>query len=265
MLSVTITGPGRKREVLEFDQPELTVGRHAENDIVLPQNNISKVHARIRKGGQGAIVVIDNDSTNGTVINGKKISAPTTLQPGDKVLVGDNVIEVAAGSGGTGKRVLVPPASAPKHEAASNRRDTTRSESRLEPTPMSLVPRASESSPADASAGNPAGIPSAIPSFDDDWDKMEPVDPAVAHVGQKAVFKEPDWDLPDTKRKPSSREKVSPSDPGAPDDAVAKATALAECLRQYVEIDEFHQVRATGKACQCGECLLCRSKVALGE
>jgi pilus assembly protein CpaF len=114
MVSVTITEKGGKPQVREFNQPEITVGRVQGNDIVLPKSNISKRHARIVRSGN-AFVVIDAKSTNGTYVNGKRISAPHDLRAGDKVFVGDFTLEVKAAEDSQSERKSGPkaPAGAP--------------------------------------------------------------------------------------------------------------------------------------------------------
>ena len=93
MLTVTITEKGGKPLVRDFDQAEITIGRVQGNDIVLPKSNVSKQHAHIAGHG-GKLMVHDDKSTNGTYVNGKRIAAPYELHPGDKVFVGDFVMEV---------------------------------------------------------------------------------------------------------------------------------------------------------------------------
>ncbi len=93
MFSLTITEKGGDPKVEQFDQPEITIGRVQGNDIVLPKSNISKRHARIIDNN-GAYVVVDSKSTNGTYINGKRIDAPYDIREGDKIYVGDFTLEL---------------------------------------------------------------------------------------------------------------------------------------------------------------------------
>lgn len=72
---------------------ELTVGRVPGNDIVIPKGNISKRHARIVYR-DGKAIVVDLKTTNGTYVNGGRVSSPRVLGPGDRVLVGDHSLEV---------------------------------------------------------------------------------------------------------------------------------------------------------------------------
>ncbi len=93
MVVVTITEKGGGSRVENFDKSEISIGRIQGNDIVLPKSNISKRHARLVVN-DGAVVVIDSKSTNGTYINGKRIDAPYDLRGGDKIFVGDFTLEV---------------------------------------------------------------------------------------------------------------------------------------------------------------------------
>ncbi len=79
------TGPLRgQRWVLQ--EAGLVVGRGAECDIVVPDRQISRQHARFRRGAEG-VLVEDLGSKNGTHVNGSRIAEPTLLQDGDVVQV----------------------------------------------------------------------------------------------------------------------------------------------------------------------------------
>ena len=75
MLSVTITEKDGPSSVQTFDstKSEVLIGRIKGNDIVLGRSNISKRHSRIVVK-DGKIIVIDLKSTNGTFVNGEKIT-----------------------------------------------------------------------------------------------------------------------------------------------------------------------------------------------
>ncbi|MGI5860707.1 MAG: ATPase, T2SS/T4P/T4SS family [Myxococcales bacterium] len=93
MICVTISekGGGSRSEV--FDKPEVNIGRVQGNDIVLAKGNISKHHSRIVYK-DGRFIVLDLRSTNGTYVNGKRISAPQVVRPTDKVYIGDYILTV---------------------------------------------------------------------------------------------------------------------------------------------------------------------------
>src|SRR5690349_6047952 len=60
------------------------VGRRNDLALTIPLNSISKLHAEFREE-QEELVLIDLDSTNGTFVNGERLSAPRVLKPGDIV------------------------------------------------------------------------------------------------------------------------------------------------------------------------------------
>lgn len=66
---------------------ELIVGRSAECDISLDITALSRKHCAIFRQG-GNVYVRDLDSTNGTFINGEKVSV-RVLKDGDRVFLGD--------------------------------------------------------------------------------------------------------------------------------------------------------------------------------
>ena len=69
------------------------VGRSDEADIILDDSYASDFHFRIGQH-EGKIVLNDLGSTNGTYVNGRRITVPTTLTKGDSVQVGKTVFEV---------------------------------------------------------------------------------------------------------------------------------------------------------------------------
>jgi hypothetical protein len=100
---------------------------------------------------------------------------------------------------------------------------------------------------------------------------MEPVDAAGAFGGRADGSLESPEDTPDeisdSLFAPPHQEATDAAGPGTSDEGAAgpQVELLVECLRRYVEIDEFRNTRANGAPCRCGECLLCRSRAALGR
>lgn len=65
-----------------------TLGRTSDNDIAFPgDSNVSRYHAEIESRG-GEFCLIDLGSSNGTTVNGVKVSGETYLKPGDRILLG---------------------------------------------------------------------------------------------------------------------------------------------------------------------------------
>jgi len=93
MFAVLITEPGADSRRLEFDKGEVTIGRRPTNDIVLPKANVSPLHARIA-AKDGRAIIVDLQSTNGTYVNGDRITKPTLLEGSDRLQIGDFVLAV---------------------------------------------------------------------------------------------------------------------------------------------------------------------------
>jgi len=71
----------------------LTMGRAQDNDLALDDPQASRYHARlVRK--ENATVVEDLGSTNGTLVNGRRITEPHALQPTETVAIGGTVFSV---------------------------------------------------------------------------------------------------------------------------------------------------------------------------
>jgi hypothetical protein len=67
-------------------QRRLTVGRAEDNDLVLPDAEVSRHHARLERGGAGWLL-IDLESTNGTWVNGERI-LQAAIAEGDELAFG---------------------------------------------------------------------------------------------------------------------------------------------------------------------------------
>jgi hypothetical protein len=79
---------------LEFEVADATVlGRSSEADILLDDPYASEFHMRLVAQDDG-LVLHDLGSTNGTYLNGRRVTTPATLRRGDTVQVGKTVMEV---------------------------------------------------------------------------------------------------------------------------------------------------------------------------
>ncbi|EFO79548.1 FHA modulated ABC efflux pump with fused ATPase and integral membrane subunits [Oscillochloris trichoides DG-6] len=75
-----------QRYPLDPNDPQITIGR-AGCDIVLENPQVSRFHAQIDRTAAGAILR-DAGSTNGTFVNGQRLSAAHTLRAGDVIQIG---------------------------------------------------------------------------------------------------------------------------------------------------------------------------------
>ena len=67
------------------------MGRSPSCDLQIPSGGASRRHAHVCSEKDG-IVIRDLASSNGTFVNGEKLTGAHTLQPGDRIMVGDRTI-----------------------------------------------------------------------------------------------------------------------------------------------------------------------------
>ncbi|MEY2424624.1 MAG: hypothetical protein QOI61_196 [Actinomycetota bacterium] len=90
-LRVVSAGPMAHAEFVVGN--EATLGRGQGCQVQLNDPMVSQLHARLFRA-ERALHIEDLGSTNGTFVNGKKVSAPARLKKGDRVRVGPIELEV---------------------------------------------------------------------------------------------------------------------------------------------------------------------------
>jgi pSer/pThr/pTyr-binding forkhead associated (FHA) protein len=92
-----LAGSSLEGSRLEFDAESVTLGRHPENDVAFDPHRdrvVSSHHARIQiesgagAPGEGAVWFEDLDSSNGSFINGERITGRRRLRLGDEIVLG---------------------------------------------------------------------------------------------------------------------------------------------------------------------------------
>lgn len=98
MLTLTPRGPGTAQPV-RLDGRGATIGRGAGVDLTLPDPNsiVSSKHCRIDL--QSGRYVLTDTSTNGTMVNGRKLAAPHALAEGDVLAIGPWQVAVSLAGG----------------------------------------------------------------------------------------------------------------------------------------------------------------------
>lgn len=66
----------------------LNIGRHADCDVVLEGEGVSRLHATLKLLEDGAVLLTDLGSTNGTFLNGKRVHGSVKVGSDDVILIG---------------------------------------------------------------------------------------------------------------------------------------------------------------------------------
>jgi pilus assembly protein CpaF len=91
VLTVVVHEKGGKTQRFPFEGDQFAVGREEDNELLLDRANVSKHHLRFRRV-QGAVEVVDLDSTNGTYVNGRRVVQPRKVRRADRIYVGDFIL-----------------------------------------------------------------------------------------------------------------------------------------------------------------------------
>ncbi len=84
------SGPNTGK-IYPLEAPEIIIGRDAGNGVAINDAEVSRKHAKLSLHGS-AYVIQDFGSTNGTFINGQRITGTQVLNPGDTVSFGESIV-----------------------------------------------------------------------------------------------------------------------------------------------------------------------------
>lgn len=82
---------GKASRAWPLSKDTLIVGRMEDSDVNIPDPGVSRRHAEIRREGD-EWVIIDLGSTNGVLVNGKRVNRHR-LVVGDRVVLGESTLE----------------------------------------------------------------------------------------------------------------------------------------------------------------------------
>jgi predicted component of type VI protein secretion system len=68
--------------------PVVNIGRGDYNDLVIPDDSVSGSHAKLQRR-EGVWILVDNESTNGTWVDGERIQGEVALGPGTVIRFGE--------------------------------------------------------------------------------------------------------------------------------------------------------------------------------
>ena len=75
------------RTLYGLEKPLTRIGRLSDNDIILTDERVSRQHAEIIRQAENEYLIEDLDSSNGTIVNNKKVSSKK-LKDGDRIDIG---------------------------------------------------------------------------------------------------------------------------------------------------------------------------------
>lgn len=81
--------PENKKYTLSPEKP-CRIGRNEGNTVVLEDDLASRHHAIVQTSESGVFYLTDLGSTNGTLVNGSRVTVPVVLKPGDKIQIGNH-------------------------------------------------------------------------------------------------------------------------------------------------------------------------------
>ncbi len=90
-MELVIEHGANQGERFPISQQRFTIGRGRQCDVTLPDTRVSQRHTEIR-WQDGAWIVYDLNSANGTWINRRRLNGPYQLRPGDQLGVGRTII-----------------------------------------------------------------------------------------------------------------------------------------------------------------------------
>jgi Serine phosphatase RsbU, regulator of sigma subunit len=127
--------PSHGDSVVDLSRVRTTVGRSARNDLCVEDPFTSRLHAEVRRQGDG-FWLSDLGSANGTYLNGNRLMAPAQLHDGDRVRIGETEMDYSeradtAPTGGGRTSILVSDSGYRSHPVATITRESQNSASQL--------------------------------------------------------------------------------------------------------------------------------------
>jgi pSer/pThr/pTyr-binding forkhead associated (FHA) protein len=90
---VTVRSGPEPGKTFPLEREEVFMGRDLANEITISDPEVSRRHARFIMQDD-TIMLEDLGSTNGTFLNGARISTPQQLRAGDVITLGENIVMV---------------------------------------------------------------------------------------------------------------------------------------------------------------------------
>ena len=153
----------------------MTIGRGNRADLMISHPTVSREHCKLLEQG-GELVVKDNGSSNGTYVNGTKISKPTVVKPGEILAIGPLTFR-AEYEAPTAR--MKTPAPGELADTAAIDRDELDLDFLLDDEPAKPAPAKAKAAPPAVEAKAPAG-PAKKPAKAPAEQEKKPTKPAAA-------------------------------------------------------------------------------------
>jgi hypothetical protein len=155
MPTITINPDGANAQVITLKEGENTVGRADDNDICITEGGVSSHHGKIIVSGSN-VTLVDLNSTNGTAVNGARITE-AVWNEGDLVYLGNLPVRL-----GDTIPMAVPLAEAVAVAAVAPAAPTTAAGAGKSPIRLKISKSHEEPAPAPAAA--PEVVANSLPS-----------------------------------------------------------------------------------------------------
>jgi Protein of unknown function (DUF3662)/Inner membrane component of T3SS, cytoplasmic domain len=99
---IEVKEPNQPARQLPASGAPIRIGRAPDCELVLRDSRVSRRHARLA-ARDGVLVLTDLGSTNGTRVNGHRVSE-VVLGAGDRILIGETILTIEPATAGSGAR-----------------------------------------------------------------------------------------------------------------------------------------------------------------
>jgi len=96
-IEIKVAEPEGTHRAYSFAQKEISIGRLPTNDVVLASGSVSKFHAKLEVDSSG-VTITDLRSTNGTFVNGARLTVGARIASADVIRIGEYALQVEAPS-----------------------------------------------------------------------------------------------------------------------------------------------------------------------
>ncbi len=86
--SLVLLAPGSTGQTFPLPNASFRIGRARDNTMRVLDKRVSRYHCQLTFA-DNAFIISDQDSTNGTYVNGVAIKQPTRLSQNDKIRIGN--------------------------------------------------------------------------------------------------------------------------------------------------------------------------------